>query len=157
MAHRGIARHDRGVLRLHRSGVDRHEAVDPAQADGGRPTPERTRCEVTKTQSPARTVCDLFDEQVRARPDATAVRTADRSWTYAEFGRMTARLAHRLRRRGAGSGTVVGLLAPRSVGALAGIVAPPPPGGARPPPPPPPPPPRHHTNPAPPRAAPGPP
>lgn len=74
-------------------------------------------------EPPARTVCDLFDDQVRVRPDATAVRTADRSWTYAEFDRMTARLAHRLRRRGAGSGTVVGLLATRSVGALAGIVA----------------------------------
>jgi amino acid adenylation domain-containing protein len=72
---------------------------------------------------PARTVCDLFDHHVRVRPNAIAVRTADRTWTYAEFGRMTARLAHRLRRRGAGSGTVVGLLAPRSVGGLAGIVA----------------------------------
>jgi amino acid adenylation domain-containing protein len=72
---------------------------------------------------PARTVCDLFDYQVRVRPDATAIRTADRSWTYAEFGRMTTRLAHRLRRHVSGSGTVVGLLAPRGVAALTGIVA----------------------------------
>ena len=46
--------------------------------------------------SAARTVCELFDHQIRIRPDATAVRTSDCSWTYAEFGRETARLAHRL-------------------------------------------------------------
>ncbi|WP_433236115.1 amino acid adenylation domain-containing protein [Streptosporangium sp. CA-135522] len=71
----------------------------------------------------ARTVCDLFEHQVRVRPHATAVRTAHRSWTYAEFGRVTARLAHRLRRRGAGPGAVVGLIAPRGPAALAGVVA----------------------------------
>jgi amino acid adenylation domain-containing protein len=69
------------------------------------------------------TVCDLFDQQVRGRPDAAAVRTASGCWTYAEFGRTTARLAHRLKRRGAGSESVVGLLAPRGVAALTGIVA----------------------------------
>lgn len=70
-----------------------------------------------------RTVCDLFERQVLLRPDATAVRTADRSWTYAEFGRITARLAGRLRRGGAGPGSVVGLIAPRGPQALTGIVA----------------------------------
>lgn len=73
--------------------------------------------------SPARTVCDLFDRQVRIRPDAVAVRTLDRSWSYAEFGRRTARLAHRLSRLGAGPGTVVGVLAPRGLDALTGLIA----------------------------------
>jgi amino acid adenylation domain-containing protein len=71
----------------------------------------------------ARTLCDLFDHQFRVRPHATAVKTVNQSWTYAEFDRMTARLAHRLRRGGAGPGTVVGLLAHRSPAALTGIVA----------------------------------
>lgn len=71
----------------------------------------------------ARTVVDLFEHQVRVRPDAVAVRTSTRSWTYAEFDRVTARLAHRLRRRGAGPGSVVGMLAPRGAGALTGLVA----------------------------------
>ncbi|MGY1437029.1 amino acid adenylation domain-containing protein [Streptomyces reniochalinae] len=74
--------------------------------DGGRPT-----------------LVDLFAQQVRARPHAPAVRTRERVWTYAEFDRATARLARRLRRGGAGSGTVVGLLAPRSAAALTGLVA----------------------------------
>lgn len=69
------------------------------------------------------TVCDLFERQVRERPDATAVRTSGRSWTYAEFGRTTARLAARLRRGGAGPGGIVGLVAPRGPQALTGIVA----------------------------------
>ncbi|WP_067171330.1 amino acid adenylation domain-containing protein [Microtetraspora niveoalba] len=69
------------------------------------------------------TVCELFERQVRDRPDAVAVRTADRSWTYAEFGDLTARLAVRLRRGGAGPGSVVGLIAPRGPQALTGIVA----------------------------------
>ncbi|MFL6126123.1 amino acid adenylation domain-containing protein [Actinophytocola sp.] len=73
--------------------------------------------------SAARTVCELFDRQVRLRPYATAVRTADRSWTYAEFGRETARLAHRLRRLGAGPGTIVGMPVPRGPEALIGLVA----------------------------------
>ncbi|GGP85172.1 amino acid adenylation domain-containing protein [Streptosporangium pseudovulgare] len=69
------------------------------------------------------TVCDLFERQVRERPDATAVRTSGRSWTYAEFGGTTARLAARLRRGGAGPGGIVGLVAPRGPQALTGIVA----------------------------------
>ena len=73
--------------------------------------------------SQARTVCDLFDHQFRTRPDALAVRTTSRTWTYAEFDRATSRLAHRLRRLGAGHDRVVGLLAPRGAAALIGLVA----------------------------------
>ena len=78
---------------------------------------------IERPRSQARTVCDLFDHAVRSRPQAVAVRTANQSWTYSEFDRMTARLAHRLRRRGAGPGTIVGLLAPRGPAALTGLVA----------------------------------
>lgn len=69
------------------------------------------------------TVCDLFEAQVRASPDATAVRTAGRSWTYAEFSQVTSRLAARLRRGGARPGSIVALIAPRGPQALIGIVA----------------------------------
>lgn len=78
---------------------------------------------IARVASSARTLCDLFDQQVRDRPHAIAVRTPLQSWNYAEFGRMTARLAHRLRRRGAGPGSIVALIAPRSPEALAGILA----------------------------------
>ncbi|WP_169735348.1 amino acid adenylation domain-containing protein [Actinokineospora inagensis] len=73
--------------------------------------------------SAALTVGELFDQQVRLRPDATAVRTAARSWTYAEFGRETARLAHRLSKLGAGPGKIVGMPIPRGPAALVGLVA----------------------------------
>jgi amino acid adenylation domain-containing protein len=71
----------------------------------------------------AGTVCELLDHQIRIRPGATAVRTSDRSWTYAEFGRETARLAHRLNRLGAGPNKIVGMPIPRGPAALTGIVA----------------------------------
>lgn len=74
-------------------------------------------------ESRPQTVVDLFEHQVRLRPHAPAVRTQERSWTYAEFDHATARLAHRLRRAGTGPGTVVGLLASRSAAALTGLVA----------------------------------
>ncbi|GAB7038402.1 MULTISPECIES: amino acid adenylation domain-containing protein [Catenuloplanes] len=69
------------------------------------------------------TLGEMFEHQLRTRPDATAVRTSGRSWTYAEFGAETARLAHRLRRLGAGPGTVVGLVAPRGPAAVLGLWA----------------------------------
>lgn len=74
-------------------------------------------------EAAVRTVSELFDRQVRARPDAPAMRTRDRSWTYADLGRETARLAYRLRRLGAGPGAVVGMLAPRGPAALIGLMA----------------------------------
>ncbi|MEV7084609.1 amino acid adenylation domain-containing protein [Streptomyces sp. NPDC093085] len=70
-----------------------------------------------------RTLVDLFERQVRERPDAPAVRTRERTWSYAAFDRATAALAHRLRRAGAGPGTVVGVHAPRGVAALTALVA----------------------------------
>jgi amino acid adenylation domain-containing protein len=71
----------------------------------------------------AQSVCDLFDHQVRIRRDHTAVRTPQRSLSYAELDQVTARLASRLRRRGAGPGTIVGLHAPRGLAALTAMVA----------------------------------
>ncbi|GAA2682761.1 MULTISPECIES: amino acid adenylation domain-containing protein [Actinosynnema] len=70
-----------------------------------------------------RTVVDLFTREARLRPERPAVRTADRTWTYAEFDLLTARLANRLRRAGAGPDSVVGLLAPKGVAALTAVVA----------------------------------
>ncbi|MEW9552292.1 amino acid adenylation domain-containing protein [Nonomuraea sp. NPDC050783] len=78
---------------------------------------------VQRVDPAARTVCDLFVRQTLTRPEATAIRTADRSWTYAELGQATARLAARLGRRGVRPGAVVGVVAPRGPQALIGFLA----------------------------------
>lgn len=73
--------------------------------------------------SPARTVCDLLAHQVRARPEATAIRTATRTWTFREFDAMTTRVSRRLVRSGVGPEALVGLLARRSPEAVMGMIA----------------------------------
>ncbi|WP_433041720.1 amino acid adenylation domain-containing protein [Dactylosporangium sp. CS-033363] len=69
------------------------------------------------------TVGELFAHHVRRQPQALAVRTPGRTWTYAELGRDTARLAHRLHARGAGPGTVVAMPIQRGPHALIGLLA----------------------------------
>ncbi|MEV0586298.1 amino acid adenylation domain-containing protein [Nonomuraea sp. NPDC050310] len=77
----------------------------------------------TPRPAQAPTVTELFERQVRAWPERAALRTAARSWTYAELGLLTARLAARLRRGGAGPGGIVGMLAPRGPQAVIGLLA----------------------------------
>ncbi|WP_406631694.1 amino acid adenylation domain-containing protein [Amycolatopsis sp. WGS_07] len=69
----------------------------------------------------AQTLVDLLERQFRERPAATAIRTAARSWTYAELDRLSARLVRRLVAEDAGS--IVGLLSRRCPAALICIVA----------------------------------
>jgi amino acid adenylation domain-containing protein len=63
-----------------------------------------------------RDVCvhELFDEQARRTPDATAVIFGERSLTYGELSSRANRLAHFLRARGAGPDVLVGLCADRT-------------------------------------------
>ncbi|WP_413754055.1 non-ribosomal peptide synthetase [Streptomyces sp. R-74717] len=71
------------------------------------------------------TIIDLFDEQVRLRPEATALRFDGVDMSYAELDRRADLLARHLRALGVGTESVVGLFAERSfemIIALVGIL-----------------------------------
>ena len=70
-----------------------------------------------------RTVGELFEEQARATPDATAVVFQDQSLTYAELDAEADRLARRLRGLGVGPEVPVGLCADRSLDLIVGLLA----------------------------------
>ncbi|MFJ2192252.1 amino acid adenylation domain-containing protein [Kitasatospora sp. NPDC087861] len=63
----------------------------------------------TEARFHTETIHGLVAEQTRSTPDAVAVRTADRTLTFAELDALTDALAHRLVDRGVGPGTVVGV------------------------------------------------
>ena len=67
--------------------------------------------------APDALVHERFERWAMVRPDAVALETADRSevLTYAELNRRGNRLAHRLRRLGVGTDSIVGLRAGRCV------------------------------------------
>ncbi|WP_405139743.1 amino acid adenylation domain-containing protein [Sphaerisporangium sp. NBC_01403] len=69
------------------------------------------------------TVVAMFAERVRATPDAEAVVHDDRRLTYAELDAVSSGLARRLRREGAGPGTLVALHVGRSWTMIAGMLA----------------------------------
>ena len=64
----------------------------------------------------------LFAAQVARSPEAVAVVCGRRSLTYRQLDEAANRLAHLLAGQGVGAGDVVGLLVPRSVGAITAIV-----------------------------------
>ena len=66
-------------------------------------------------------VLQLFREQVARTPDRTALSGPEGKVSYAELSRLADLVAAGLRRRGAGRGSVVGLLADRSVAGVAGL------------------------------------
>ncbi|GAA1899927.1 hypothetical protein GCM10009753_31400 [Streptantibioticus ferralitis] len=66
-------------------------------------------------------VVRLFREQVERTPDQIALSGPEGAISYAELSRRADAVAAELRRRGAGPGTVVGLLAGRTVAAIAGL------------------------------------
>jgi len=69
------------------------------------------------------TLSELFVRRMTARPEQTAVITAQGTYTYADLDRVTAHLAARMRSAGVGGDVIVGVLAERSFAALAGIIA----------------------------------
>ncbi|EME64735.1 non-ribosomal peptide synthetase [Amycolatopsis decaplanina] len=78
----------------------------------------------TTTELPApATVPAVFAEQVRHRPQATALVCGEDSVTYAELDVRSNRLAHRLRTLGAGPETVIGVCLPRSIGLITALLA----------------------------------
>ena len=65
-------------------------------------------------EEPVRCVHELFEEQVRAMPDAVAARFRSEELTYAELERRANQLAHHLCVHGVGPDTLVGLRLERS-------------------------------------------
>jgi non-ribosomal peptide synthetase component F len=71
---------------------------------------------------PAATVPDLLEEQARMRPDAVALVSGDRRWSYGELNSESNRLAHYLARRGLGPCDRVALAIPRSIEMVAALL-----------------------------------
>jgi amino acid adenylation domain-containing protein len=104
--------------------------TEPAIREGGRPTPgdeERRRILVdwnrTAVEYPRQaTVPELFDAQVRERPQAVAVSFAGGQLTYAELGRRATRLARHLRGLGVGPEVPVAICVERSIELVVGLL-----------------------------------
>jgi natural product biosynthesis luciferase-like monooxygenase protein len=69
-----------------------------------------------------RTIHGQFATAVDDRPDATAIRGAGQSLTYRELDARSNRLARHLQGMGVGPGTLVGLVAERSVESIVGLL-----------------------------------
>ncbi|MFE9577003.1 amino acid adenylation domain-containing protein [Nocardia sp. NPDC006044] len=68
-------------------------------------------------------IAGLFEAQAAQRPTDTAVATGEGDLTYAELDIRSNRLAHLLRSRGAGPGSIVALALPRSADFVAAVLA----------------------------------
>jgi amino acid adenylation domain-containing protein len=77
----------------------------------------------TEQPMPEVMVADLFEEQVRLRPDAVAVRCESETMTYQELERAANRLAHHLIEHGAGPERVVALSLPRGCDLVVAMLA----------------------------------
>ncbi|WP_426454579.1 amino acid adenylation domain-containing protein [Paenibacillus sp. S-38] len=77
--------------------------------------------ETSKPYPSDQTVVSLFEQQVERSPDATAAVYQDRKLTYRELNARANRLAWRLRAEGVRAGSVVALMAHRSLDMLAGL------------------------------------
>ncbi|UHA72100.1 non-ribosomal peptide synthetase [Paenibacillus sp. 481] len=69
------------------------------------------------------TVTELFEQQVAARPERTALVYEQETLSYRELDRRVSRLARVLARRGVESGALVGLMAERSVEIVVSMLA----------------------------------
>ncbi|MEW2813214.1 amino acid adenylation domain-containing protein [Streptomyces massasporeus] len=69
-----------------------------------------------------RSIVDVFEAHVAARPHGVALSATDTTLTYAELNRRANRVAHHLRRLGAGPERVVGLCADRGVDLVVGLL-----------------------------------
>jgi amino acid adenylation domain-containing protein len=72
---------------------------------------------------PQTTIHALFEEQAALRPEAPALEQGEERLTYGELNARANRLAHRLRRRGVGPESRVGLLLERSLELVVGMLA----------------------------------
>ncbi|HEX9832250.1 MAG TPA: condensation domain-containing protein, partial [Mycobacterium sp.] len=100
------------------SSIDVLDAGEYDQLDGW-----GNRAVLTQQRPTAVSITAMFDEQVARAPEAVAVTFEGRSITYGELDAAADRLAHRLSGLGAGPGQRVALLLPRTVDAVAAILA----------------------------------
>ncbi|WP_329529735.1 amino acid adenylation domain-containing protein (plasmid) [Streptomyces sp. NBC_01450] len=77
----------------------------------------------TRADVPVRTLPDLFQDQVRADPDAVAVVCEGSRLTYGQLDARANRLARLLATRGAGPEQIVALALPRSVESIVALLA----------------------------------
>ncbi len=75
-----------------------------------------------RVESGQRTLVERFEGVVARFPDRVAVTADDRELTYRELKHRSAAVARRLRDAGAGAGSPVGLLVPRSSGLAVGLL-----------------------------------
>src|SRR5581483_3136073 len=75
-----------------------------------------------RVQSGQHTLVDLFQGVVARFPDRVAVTADDRELTYQELNRRAGAVARRLQDAGAGTGSLVGLMAPRTSGLAVGVL-----------------------------------
>jgi amino acid adenylation domain-containing protein len=81
--------------------------------------------EFNKTHSPYpehKVLHELFEEQVKKRPDVTAVEYGDEKLTYRALNARANRLAGLLRERGAGADTIIAIMEERSLEMVIGII-----------------------------------
>ncbi|MFE5719616.1 amino acid adenylation domain-containing protein [Streptomyces erythrochromogenes] len=76
-----------------------------------------------RVEAPLGTLTELFAEQVRATPHATALVCGDVSYSFAELDRRTARLATLLQDKGVGPEQMVALLLPRSADTVVALLS----------------------------------
>ncbi|GAA1292609.1 non-ribosomal peptide synthetase [Saccharothrix xinjiangensis] len=77
----------------------------------------------TALETPTALYPEVFAEQARRTPDATALVFRGRSWTFAEVDARANRLAHHLLAHGAGPERVVALRLPRSADLVVAVLA----------------------------------
>ena len=75
-----------------------------------------------QVHAPAKQIHEIFEEQAKRSPDATAVTFEGRSLTYGELNLHSNRLAHYLIKKGAGPGTLVALSLPRCLDLVVGVL-----------------------------------
>jgi amino acid adenylation domain-containing protein len=94
----------------------------PVMTPADRHVIERWGGVTAPAETPGRLLHELFEAQAATAPDAVAVTFEGEDLTYGALNAKANSLAHRLRREGAGPGTLVGLCAERSAGLVVGIL-----------------------------------
>ncbi len=77
-----------------------------------------------KTDFPKdKTICQLFEQQVKKSPNRMALIFSDNQLTYGELNKKTSQLARTLREKGVKSDVIVGLMVERSIEMVVGLLA----------------------------------